>query len=206
MSNHRIPSIPLDTLVTDIKACRLCEEHLPHGARPVVQLNQSAKILIVGQAPGRRVHESGIPWDDLSGNRLRQWMQLTKEAFYDSSDIAIMPMGFCYPGTGKSGDLPPRNECAKKWHQPILEQLPNIQLTILIGQYAQRNYLNSLALTTNNKQSLTERVRSWQTFLPAYLPLPHPSPRNQSWLKKNDWFESEVVPCLQHKVYSILSE
>lgn len=206
MSNQCIPSIPIDALVTDIKACRLCEQHLPHGVRPVVQLNESAKILIVGQAPGRRVHESGIPWDDPSGNRLRQWMQLTKESFYDSSNIAIMPMGFCYPGTGKSGDLPPRKECAKTWHEPILEQLPNIQLTLLIGLYAQRHYLNSLALTTNKNLSLTERVRSWQSFLPTYLPLPHPSPRNQMWLKKNDWFESDVVPYLQQKVYSILSE
>lgn len=206
MPNQPIPSISLEALLTGIATCRLCEEFLPHGARPVVQLHSSAKILIIGQAPGRRVHESGIPWDDLSGQRLRQWMGLTEASFYNATKVAIMPMGFCYPGKGKSGDLPPRKECADKWHKQVLEQCPNIQFTLLIGQYAQRYYANSGVFTGNKQLSLTERVKLWQNFLPTYLPLPHPSPRNQIWLKKNEWFEKEIVPYLQQKIQVVLSE
>jgi uracil-DNA glycosylase len=158
-------------------------------------MSSTAKILIVGQAPGRRVHETGIPWNDPSGDRLRQWLDISREAFYDQSKIAIMPMGFCYPGTGKSGDLPPRKECAKEWHQPLLEQLPKIELILLIGQYAQKHYLQHYC--GNNNLSLTKRVQQWREYLPEYLPLPHPSPRNQLWLKKNSWFTEEVVPHLQ---------
>ncbi len=199
-----MPSIPLKDLVEDIRGCTLCKPHLPHGVRPIVQLTQSAKVLIIGQAPGRRVHESGIPWDDPSGDRLREWMQVTKELFYDSTKIAIMPMGFCYPGTGKTGDLAPRKECATTWHDVILKQLPNIQLTLLIGQYAQKYYLKPLEPKTNKNLSLTERVRAWENYLPNYLPMPHPSPRNQIWLKKNNWFERDVVPYLRQKIKSAL--
>lgn len=200
MTNQATPSIPLKDVVDNIRECTLCESHLPHGVRPVVQLSRSAKILIIGQAPGRRVHESGIPWDDPSGDRLREWMQLTKELFYDPAKIAIMPMGFCYPGTGKTGDLAPRKECATTWHDRVLEQLPNIQLTLLIGQYAQKYYLKSLEPKTSKNLSLTQRVRAWESYLPNYLPMPHPSPRNQIWLKKNSWFERDVVPFLQQKI------
>ncbi len=206
MTNQPMPSIPLKNLVEDIQGCALCESHLPHGVRPVVQLAQSAKILIIGQAPGRRVHESGIPWDDPSGDRLREWMQVTKDLFYDPNQIAIMPMGFCYPGTGKTGDLPPRKECATTWHDLILKKLPNVQLTLLIGQYAQKYYLKPLEPKINKNLSLTERVRAWENYLPKYLPMPHPSPRNQIWLKKNSWFESDVVPYLQQKIASALRE
>ncbi|MGH1486326.1 MAG: uracil-DNA glycosylase family protein [Cellvibrionaceae bacterium] len=195
MTDRRIASTTLDHLLTEVKACSICEVHLPHGPRPVVHMSSSAKVLIVGQAPGRRVHETGIPWNDPSGDRLRRWLNVSREQFYDESRIAIMPMGFCYPGTGKSGDLPPRKECAEQWHQRLLEQLPEIELTLLIGQYAQQYYLQHYP--GNKKLSLTSRVQQWQDYLPQYLPLPHPSPRNQLWLKKNPWFDDAVVPHLQ---------
>ncbi|HHQ4788792.1 uracil-DNA glycosylase family protein [Aeromonas hydrophila] len=189
----------LDSLFEQIRACRLCEAHLPLGPRPVIRGSERARLLIIGQAPGTRVHASGIPWDDPSGDRLRQWLGVDKATFYDESRIAIMPMGFCYPGKGKSGDLPPRPECAPTWHDKVLMLLPHIELTLLIGQYAQAYYLREAA-----KGSLTETVRSWADYGPAWLPLPHPSPRNTFWLKKNPWFEQDVIPHLQQRVAPLL--
>ena len=187
-------NIPLVDLLSDIRACSHCSD-LPLGPRPVLSAESSAKILIIGQAPGTRVHATGIPWNDPSGDRLRMWMGLDKEQFYNPSNIAIMPMGFCYPGRGKSGDLPPRHECATKWHAPVLGHLPKVALTLLIGQYAQSYYLN------DNFKTLTERVQNWELFISkGFLPLVHPSPRNQRWLKNNPWFEKEVVPFLQKKI------
>ncbi len=190
-------------LLDDIRRCRVCETELALGTNPVVQSHPDARVLIIGQAPGSKVHASGIPWDDPSGNRLRQWMGLDKESFYDAKKVAIMPMGFCYPGKGKSGDLPPRKECAPLWHQPLLQQLPNIAFTLLIGQYAQTHYLK--AHQPKRLTSLTERVESWQAFIPTQLPLPHPSPRNRHWLAKNPWFEKEVVPWLQDHLRELFS-
>ena len=162
-------------------------------------MNHSAKILIVGQAPGSQVHETGIPFDDPSGNRLREWMGIDKSVFYDELKLAIVPMGFCFPGTGKSGDLPPRLECAETWRKKLLNELPQISLTLVIGQYAQAWHLGQLV-----KENLTETVKAWKEFGPEIIPLPHPSPRNNIWLKKNPWFEQEVLPKLQAKVQSIL--
>jgi uracil-DNA glycosylase len=197
-------SIQLVDLLSQVSGCTICEAHLPLGPRPVVHMESSAKILIIGQAPGRRVHESGIPWNDPSGDRLRQWLNLSSEQFYDKSKIAIMPMGLCYPGSGKSGDLPPRKECAKQWHSPLLDQLTKIELILLIGQYAQQYYLQDF--DNNKKLTLTTRVKQWREYLPRYLPLPHPSPRNQLWVKKNPWFIEEVIPELQNKVHKLINE
>ncbi|NOH63982.1 uracil-DNA glycosylase family protein [Vibrio sp. RE88] len=186
----------LEDLLQQIHQCRLCEPDLPLGANPIIQASKEAKLLIIGQAPGTRVHKTSIPWNDPSGDRLRQWLELDKTAFYDSSKIAIMPMGLCYPGKGKSGDLPPRKECAPQWHSKVLEQLPNIGMTLLIGQYAQNYYLQ------DKPKTLTETVRAWQQWAPHYLPLPHPSPRNTLWLKRNPWFEAEVVPFIREYVHA----
>lgn len=161
---------------------------MPLGPRPVLQASSSAKILIVGQAPGIKVHETGIPWNDASGERLREWLGLSVEIFYDEKKIAIVPMGFCYPGTGPHGDLPPRKECYPLWHKKLLSQMPEIKLSLLIGQYAQQAYLGK-----RRKKSLTDTVRAWREYLPEYLPLPHPSPRNNIWLAKNPWFEDEIA-------------
>lgn len=179
---------PLATLLHDVRQCTLCKDHLE--PRPVVVAAAEARILIIGQAPGRKVHESGIPWNDASGQRLRQWLDVDEKTFYDPTRFAIVPMGFCYPGKGKQGDLPPRPECAATWHQPILQHLPNIQLTLLIGQYAQRYYLN------DSHKTLTARLQALhsQAVLPSIVPLPHPSPRNQLWLKRHPWFEQELIP------------
>lgn len=195
--NH---SESLPTLLAQIKACTICAAHLPLGPRPVVQAGRSAKILIISQAPGLAVHETGIPFNDPSGRRLRQWLGLTDEEFYNPELVAIMPMGFCYPGRGKSGDLPPRPECAPQWHDRLLTQLPNIELTLLIGQYAQNYYLK------RHYKTLTERVQHWREFLPQYFVMPHPSPRNQIWLKKNPWFEQEAVPELQRRASIALNK
>ncbi len=192
--------IPLRDLLAQVRACRVCDEVLPLGANPVLRASESAKILIVGQAPGTRVHETGIPWNDPSGDRLREWMGVGRDAFYDESRVAIIPMGFCYPGRGKSGDLPPRKECAELWHEKLLAQLPAIELTLLVGSYAQGYYLD----TTH--KTLTERVKDWQAFLPACLPLVHPSPRNRRWIKNNPWFEAEVVPYLRQRVRTLLPD
>lgn len=191
---------PLRILLADIRDCRHCEKDLPHGPRPIVAAHQSARILIVGQAPGIRVHKSGVPWDDPSGDRLRDWMGIESSVFYDETTIALMPMGFCYPGSGKSGDLPPRPECAELWHESLMGNLPNIKLTLVIGAYAQR-YL----LGTDRKATLTATVQAWKTYRPDNLALPHPSPRNNIWLKKNPWFEEEVLPYLKSRVKRLLN-
>ncbi|ERB64017.1 uracil-DNA glycosylase family protein [Vibrio coralliilyticus OCN008] len=186
----------LEDMLQQIRQCRLCEPDLPLGANPIIQASKEAKLLIIGQAPGTRVHKTSIPWNDPSGDRLRQWLELDRTAFYDASKIAIMPMGLCYPGKGKSGDLPPRKECAPQWHSKVLEQLPNIGMTLLIGQYAQNCYLQ------DKPKTLTETVRAWQQWAPQYLPLPHPSPRNTLWLRRNPWFEAEVVPFIREYVHA----
>ena len=186
-------------LHTEIARCTVCAKDLPLGPRPVFRVSPTARILVIGQAPGRLVHASGVPWDDPSGKRLRQWMQLEDGVFYDSDQVGIMPMGFCYPGTGKSGDLPPRPECAPLWHEVLLAKMPAIELTLLIGQYAQNYYLQDRC-----KKTLTETVQTWREYAPTHLPLPHPSPRNNLWLKRNPWFEREVVPHLQDRIHSIL--
>lgn len=191
--------MPLEPLLTQIRACQVCASALPLGANPVVQAHSEAKILIIGQAPGTKVHHTSIPWNDASGNRLRVWLDIEKPTFYDPKQIAIMPMGFCYPGRGQSGDLPPRKECAPLWHETLLKHLPNIELTLLIGQYAQNRYLS------NKPKTLTETVQNWQAWLPDYLPLPHPSPRNTLWLRKNPWFEEQTVPYLRQQVHQLLS-
>lgn len=196
-------SIPLKDVLTEVRACRVCENELPLGPNPVVRAAEQARILIIGQAPGTRVHATGIPWNDPSGDRLREWMGVDDNTFYDESKIAIMPMGFCYPGKGKSGDLPPRKECAELWHEKILHHLVHVELTLLIGAYAQNHYL--AGKTTQTYKTLTERVKDWQQFLPEYLPLVHPSPRNRLWLKKNPWFEADVIPQLQRRVSSLVS-
>ncbi|MGE4133118.1 MAG: uracil-DNA glycosylase family protein [Bdellovibrionales bacterium] len=182
-------------LQNEIRRCRVCEEHLPLGPKPVVQFSATAGILIVGQAPGTRVHKTGIPWNDPSGDRLREWMGVSREEFYDTSLFAIAPMGFCYPGKGKSGDLPPRPECAPLWMPKILKTLPKRRLTLLIGQYSQTYFLGS-----KRRDTLTETVRAWKEYWPDFLPLPHPSPRNNIWLKKNPWFEKELLPPLRKAV------
>ncbi|MGB0496099.1 MAG: uracil-DNA glycosylase family protein [Kangiellaceae bacterium] len=197
MSNTK--QIEFKYLEERIKACRICEDDLPNGVNPVVQINPKAKILIAGQAPGRVVHETNIPFNDQSGDRLRAWMGIDKEIFYDSSKIAILPMGFCFPGTGKSGDLPPRKECAKQWRQPVLDQLPNIELTLLIGLYAMKWHLGN-----RMEKNLTDTVKNFIHMPEDTLPLPHPSPRNYGWLKKNPWFEIEVLPHLQKHIQRII--
>ncbi|MEZ4943115.1 MAG: uracil-DNA glycosylase family protein [Saprospiraceae bacterium] len=184
----------MDT-VQQAKSCTHCAQHLPHGPRPVFTVHPRARVLIIGQAPGRKVHESGIPWDDASGHRLRAWLGVDAATFYNPECFALLPMGFCYPGAGKSGDLPPRPECAPLWHRPLLNMMPGIKLTLLFGQYAQEHYLGAA-----QKNSLTETVRNWRAYVPAYLPLPHPSPRNQIWTRKNPWFETEILPYLQAQV------
>ena len=192
------PRLPL--LLQEVRACTLCAAHLPQGPRPVLQANAGARILIAGQAPGSKVHASGVPFDDASGERLRQWMGVGREQFYDPQLVAILPMGFCYPGTGKSGDLPPRRECAPQWRAKLLQALPRIELTLVIGQYAMAWHLPSLATS-----GLTDTVRAWREHGPAVMPLPHPSPRNNLWLKANPWFVLEVVPALQARVQTLLS-
>ncbi|KAF0809438.1 hypothetical protein A167_01721 [Alcanivorax sp. S71-1-4] len=186
-------------LLEEVRACRLCEDVLPLGPRPVIRAARSARILIIGQAPGTRVHATGIPWNDPSGDRLREWLAMDAETFYDERRIAIMPMGLCYPGRGRSGDLPPRPECAPTWHDRVRAELPALRLTLLIGQYAQRYYLPAW------RGSLTENVRHYAAAPPGLFPLPHPSPRNRLWLRQRPWFEAEVVPALREAVREALS-
>lgn len=186
-------------LLAEVRACTICAEHLSHGARPVVQVHPQARILIAGQAPGRKVHESGVPFDDASGDRLRAWLGVSRETFYDAKQIAILPMGFCYPGAGKSGDLPPRPECAPAWRAQLLARMRRLELTIVLGHYAQAHHLPPSNL------SLTEIVHAWRDYWPAVLPLPHPSPRNNIWLRKNPWFQKEVLPALRRRVTKILA-
>lgn len=199
MSEKQSKKIELNELVAQVSKCVICEPQLPLGARPVIQFNPNARILIAGQAPGIKVHQSGIPFNDQSGERLRQWLGLTNDLFYDANNIAILPMGFCYPGKGKSGDLPPRKECAPAWRAQLLAALPNLQLTIVLGKYAQAYHLPD-----TKKLPLTELVKSWRDYWPSHLVLPHPSPRNNIWLKKNPWFEQEVLPELKKRVAEVL--
>jgi uracil-DNA glycosylase len=189
----------VDQLLTKVRACTECKAHLPLGPRPVLQLHRQSRILIAGQAPGRKVHASGVPFDDASGERLRDWLGVTREQFYDPRSIAILPMAFCYPGTGKSGDLPPRPECAPLWRAQLLAALKDIKLTIVLGQYAQDYHFKE------SVGSLTELVRSWRDHWPALVPLPHPSPRNNIWLKRNPWFAKDLLPQLRKRVARILA-
>ncbi len=190
----------LSELTSSVRACRLCEPHLPEGPNPVFQISASARILIAGQAPGRRVHESGIPFDDPSGDRLRDWLGVTREVFYDPTQIALLPMGFCYPGTGKSGDLPPRRECEPAWRPALLQHLKGLTLTLAIGQYAIKSHMPEV------RGTLTDTVRRWRDFGDRLMPLPHPSPRNNIWLKKNPWFEEELLPELRQAVSRALAD
>ena len=189
----------LQALTVEIRSCTLCAQELPLGPNPIVRPSRNARILIIGQAPGTKVHETSISWNDASGNKLREWMGIDREVFYDDTKIAVMPMGFCYPGKGKSGDLPPRPECAPLWHPQLLKLMPQIELTLLIGMYSQKFYLQA-----DKKRTLTETVQAWEEYSPHYLPMPHPSPRNKLWLKKNAWFESTVVPYLQKRVKKLI--
>lgn len=197
MSPPRPVSLPV--LLREVRACTICAPHLPLGPRPVLQLAAGARILIAGQAPGRRVHQTGVPFDDPSGDRLRDWLGVDRKTFYDPQRIAILPMGFCYPGTGRSGDLPPRPECAPAWRNALLDRLPGIRLTLLLGQHAQRWHLES------GGTKLTDIVHQWRRYWPAVLPLPHPSPRNRIWLRNNPWFEDEVLPALRRRVRQLIS-
>ena len=190
----------MQNLLQNIRQCTICQDHLPLGPRPVVSAHPKSKIVIIGQAPGTKVHASGIPWDDASGKQLREWLHVTTEQFYNPENFAIIPMGFCYPGKGKSGDLPPRPECAPEWHQQLFDFMPNVELVLLIGMYAQKYYLKKRA-----EKTLTETVAKYKTYLPKYIPLPHPSPRNRFWLTKNPWFHDEVLPVLRNHVQGILS-
>lgn len=189
-------------LLAEIAACTFCAAHLPLGPRPVVQAGDPrAKILIVGQAPGLKVHMSGVPFNDASGDRLRDWLGVTPAQFYDQSLFAIVPMGFCYPGRGKGGDNPPRPECAPLWHERVRATLPDIKLTLLIGTYAQAHYLGA-----RRKATLGDTVRAWRDYIDdGYLPLVHPSPRNQIWLRRNPWFETEIVPYLRSAIVTALT-
>jgi len=187
------------TLLAEVESCVICSEHLPLGPRPVLQLHPDARILIAGQAPGKKVHNTGIPFDDASGNRLREWMGISKDVFYDAKQVAILPMGFCYPGTGKSGDLPPRRECEQHWREQLLAQLSNVEITLVLGKYAQDYHFGK------SNSSLTKLVSSWKKYWPTMVPLPHPSPRNNIWLSKNPWFEKELVPSLRTSISTALS-
>ncbi|MCK0146806.1 uracil-DNA glycosylase family protein [Arenibacter sp. F26102] len=189
----------MERFLSEIRSCQVCKAYLPLGPRPIVAAHPKARIIIIGQAPGTKVHETGIPWDDLSGRQLRKWLNISDPDFYDESKVALMPMGFCYPGRGKGGDLPPRPECAPLWHNGLLEKMTHLELIILIGNYAQNYYLGKSA-----KRTLTETVKCYREFLPKYIPLPHPSPRNRFWQTKNPWFQTEVVPVLQDRVAQIL--
>lgn len=194
-------SASLDTLLHDIRSCTLCAPMLPHAPRPVLAASAQARILIIGQAPGARVHASGVPWSDASGARLRTWLGVDDTDFYDASKFALVPMGFCFPGRGASGDLPPRPECASRWHRELLAQMGSVRLTLLIGQYAQRFGLGGAFGPTS-----TDTLVRWAEFGARVLPLPHPSPRNIAWFKRNAWFEDEVLPTLRERVAAVLAD
>ncbi|MDY0746538.1 uracil-DNA glycosylase family protein [Paucibacter sp. R3-3] len=188
------------SLLADVRSCTLCAEHLPLGPRPVVQLHPQARILLAAQAPGRKVHETGLPFNDASGDRLRGWLGLSRESFYDPELLAILPMGFCYPGKGKSGDLPPRPECAPRWRSALLERLTDIRLTLVVGQYALAYHL------PEERQGVTQAVLNWQKYWPTVVPLPHPSPTNNGWFSANRWFELELVPLLRERIAELVAE
>lgn len=199
MLSPPIPTQSIEDLLTSVRKCTLCEG-LPLGPLPILQASQSSRILVAGQAPGSRTHAKGIPFDDPSGDRLRQWLGISRDQFYNPEYMAVVPMGFCYPGTGKSGDFPPRPECAAHWRQPIMDKLPNIELKLVIGSYALEWHLGK------QKGSLTEIVRNWEEYWPEMLILPHPSPRNNLWLRKNPWFEEEILPRLKERVAKIFAD
>jgi uracil-DNA glycosylase len=188
-------------LLADIRSCTACAQHLPMGPRPVVQVHPSARILIAAQAPGRKVHETGIPFNDASGDRLRDWLGLSRDTFYNPKLVAIVPMGFCFPGTGRSGDLPPRPECAALWREQLLARLKHIRLKLIIGKYAQAYHLAG-----TGHASLSDAVKDWHTMWPHTVALPHPSPRNNLWLKRHPWFEAELVPALKPIVQKALAD
>ncbi|WP_460545524.1 uracil-DNA glycosylase family protein [Echinicola sediminis] len=190
----------MDDLLDDIRACKVCEQYLPLGPNPIVSASPKSELVVIGQAPGKIVHETSIPWNDKSGDNLRNWMGIDREIFYDPTKMALVPMGFCYPGRGKSGDLPPRPECAPLWHSRLMEMMPKVKLVILVGNYAQKYYLKESA-----KKTLTDTVRHFRDYLPDYFPLPHPSPRNNIWQAKNPWFGEEVLPALKEKVKETLN-
>ena len=186
-------------LLNQIRACNICENHLAFGDKPVMLASEKSKIIVVGQAPGRKVHETNIPWNDQSGDNLRNWLGVDKELFYDTDYFALMPMAFCYPGTGKSGDLPPRKECAPLWHEQLVTLMPEKKIFLLVGAYAQKYYLGK-----NQKENLTETVKNFESYLPTFFPLPHPSGRNNIWQAKNPWFKQEVLPALKEIVSEVL--
>lgn len=191
----------LSRLLEEIRACRLCAAHLPHEPRPIVRTSMSAKLCIIAQAPGIRVHETGLSFNDPSGDRLRDWLGIDRKTFYDEERVSIIGMGFCFPGYDANGaDLPPRKECAARWHPPLFSALPEFPLTLLIGTYAQRRYLGGRL-----KNNMTETVRAWREYTPRYIPLPHPSWRNNAWLKNNSWFGEELLPYLRRRVRQVLS-
>lgn len=190
----------MEALLAKINRCKICQPHLPLGARPLLQISPNAKILIAGQAPGRKAHESRTAFDDASGDRLRQWLGVSSQVFYDSQQIALLPMGFCYPGSGKHGDLPPRPECEPAWRAQLLSQLPNLSMTLVLGQYAQGYHFS------DHHRSLTERVLAWRDQWPTTVALPHPSPRNNIWLRKNPWFAAELLPALKVQVADVLDQ
>lgn len=191
----------MDNLIKEIEACTVCAAQLSHRPRPIVAAHPNSKIVIIGQAPGSIVHKTGVPWDDKSGENLRRWMGISADEFYDAEKVAIIPMGFCYPGKGKSGDLPPRKECAPLWHNALLDNLKHVELVLLIGKYAQDYYLKSAS-----KRTLTETVKDFESHLPKYFVLPHPSPRNNIWQAKNEWFQASVIPELQQRVAQLLGK
>lgn len=200
IANRQLTDGGLKNLLQEIGQCRLCAAALPLGPRPVVRAARTARLLIVGQAPGTRVHETGIPWNDPSGDRLRAWLDIGRDSFYDDTRVAIVPMGFCYPGVDRNGgDKPPRPECARHWHPRLVPHLTAVDLTLLVGGYAQKYYLGN-----RRRPSLTETVRHWRDYAPRFLPLPHPSWRNSAWLKKNPWFGDEVLPVLRDRARALL--
>ncbi len=190
----------MQKLLKEIRQCRVCSGLLPLGPNPVLSGSPKSKIVVIGQAPGKMVHDTGIPWNDKSGDSLRMWMGVDKDIFYDENCFSLMPMGFCYPGRGKSGDLPPRPECAPLWHGQLLSQMKEVKLILLVGNYAQSFYLGNKA-----RRTLTETVSHFEDYLPKYFPLPHPSPRNNIWQAKNPWFRETVLPVLREKVKDIIS-
>jgi uracil-DNA glycosylase len=191
----------LSAILQQARACRLCAAALPHGCRPVLRADAAARLLIVGQAPGARVHATGIPWNDASGDRLRQWLGVDRDTFYDETRIAILPMGLCYPGTApQGGDYPPRPECAPLWHPPVRAALKHIRLTLPVGQYAQARYLGE-----RRRGSMTDTVTAWRDYLPEFIPLPHPSWRNTGWLKRHPWFAEELLPDLRRRTAEVLA-
>lgn len=196
----RQPRSRLTRLAREVRACTLCAAHLPLGPKPILRVDTRTRILITGQAPGTRVHQTGLPWNDPSGERLRDWLGVDRDTFYNLDHFGVMAMGFCYPGRGRGGDLPPRPECAPLWHAQIRARLPNLKLTLLPGAYGQRHYLDTQGA------SLTEIVRRYRDYLPqGFFPLPHPSPRNTRWLRDRPWFEGEIVPVLRETVRALLA-